>query len=150
MIPESEALPPSRKAELRAAGLKIGGAVLVAAGLYALYSHEVKVEAQVADLLAGPKMSGGRAGGARAELNKDTPRGWLAADDALEKALDLQPSNPYAAAAHADVEVLLAGAGFPDRAPRAEEAVAKAEAKDVTLPERFEARALQLIAGGKA
>jgi len=150
MIGEAQGLPEARKAELRAAGLKIGGAALVAAGLFALYSHEVKVEQQVTDLLAGTRIAGGRAGGARAELNKDTPRGWLAAEDALQKALILQPSNPYAVAANADVEVLLAGAGMADRAPKAEDAVARAEARDEALPERYEARALQLIAQGKA
>src|SRR2546430_4079102 len=92
-------LEPSRRAELRAAGLKVGAAAVVAAGLFALYAHEVKVEQQVTDLLAGSKIAGGRAGGARAELNKDTPRGWLAAGDSLKKALDLQPADPYAGAA---------------------------------------------------
>jgi tetratricopeptide (TPR) repeat protein len=53
-------------------------------------------------------------------------------------------------AAFADVEVLLSGAGFADRAPRADDAVARADGKDVVLPERFEARALQQIAAGKA
>jgi len=110
----------------------------------------VKVESQVADLLAGVKIAGGRAGGARADLNKDTPRGWLSGEEALRKALDLQPSNPYAVAAYADVEELLAGAGFADRAARADDAVARAEGKDVVLPERFEARALQLLNAGKA
>jgi tetratricopeptide (TPR) repeat protein len=150
MTPDGEVLSPARKAELRAAGLKVGAAVVVGAGLFALYAHEVKVEQQVQDLLAGVKIAGGRAGGARAELNRDTPRGWLAAEDALQKALALQPSNPYAVAAMADDQVLLSGAGFADRAPRAEDAVARAEAKDVALPERYEARALQLIAQGKA
>jgi tetratricopeptide (TPR) repeat protein len=123
--------------------MKIGAAALVAAGLFALYAREVKIEAQVQDLLAGQKIGGGRAGGARADLNKDTPRGWLAAEEALRKALELQPSNPYAVAAFAEVEVLL------DRA-RAEEAVARAEARDILLPERYEARALHLVAQGKA
>ncbi len=144
------ALQPARKAELRAAGLKVGAAALVAAGLFALYAHEVKIESQVQDLLAGVKIAGGRAGGARAELNKDTPRGWLNAEEALKKALDLQPSNPYAVAAFADAEVLLLGAGFADRAARADDAVARADGKDVLLPERFEARALQLLTAGKA
>ncbi|MCA1828212.1 MAG: hypothetical protein LC689_14890 [Myxococcales bacterium] len=140
----------SRRAELRAAGLKIGVAALAAAGLFALYALEVKVEAQVADLLAGPKIGSGRAGGARADLNRDTTRGWLAAEAALGKALDLQPSNPYAVAAWADVEVMLAGEGFADRASKAEKAVARADGKDVLLPERYEALALQLIGAGKA
>ena len=149
MTPDAEALQPARKAELRAkelraAGAKIGAAALVAAGLFALYAREVKIEAQVQDLLAGQKIAGGRAGGARADLAKDTPRGWLSAEEALQKALELQPSNPYTVAAFADVEVLL------DRGGRADEAVARAEARDVQLPERYEARALQMIARNKA
>ena len=144
------ALGPSRKAELRAAGLKVGAAAVIAAGLFGLYSHEVKVEQEVSDLLAGAKVAGGRAGGARAELNKDTPRGWLSAEGLLKQALDLQPSNPYAVAAWADVQVMLSGAGFADRAQPAEEAVARADGKDVNLPERYEARALLMISSGKA
>lgn len=149
-MPPDAVLEPSRKAELRAAGLKVGAAAVVAAGLFALYAHEVKVEQQVTDLLAGVRIAGGRAGGARAELNKDTPRGWMAAEDSLQKALELQPSNPYAVAAYADVEVLLTGAGYSDRASRAEAAVERADGKEVLLPERYEARALQLIQAGKA
>ena len=150
MIPDEEAPGPSRKAEVRAAGLKVGAAAVVAAGLFALYAHEVTVEQQVADLLAGTRIAGARAGGARAELNKDTPRGWLSAEEQLGKALDLQPSNPYAVAAWADVQVMLAGAGFSDRAQHADAAVARADGKDVVLPERYEARALLLISAGKA
>ena len=150
MTPDGEAFAPSRKAELRAAGLKVGAAAVIAAGLFGLYAHEVTVEQQVADLLAGTKVAGGRAGGARAELNKDTPRGWLSAEDQLKKALALQPSNPYAVAAYADVQVMLSGAGFSDRSQRADEAVARADGKDVVLPERFEARALLMISAGKA
>src|SRR5438270_9083081 len=142
MTPDA-ALPPERKAEVRSAGTKIGAAALVAAGLFALYAREVRIEALVQDLLAGQKIAGGRSGGARAELSKDTPRGWLSAEEALKNAVDLQPSNPYAVAAFAEVEVQL------DRA-NADEAVARAEAKDILLPERYEARGLQLIAQGKA
>ncbi len=145
----SEALPPAHRAELRAAGIKIAIALLVCAGLFALYSHEVKVEQQVADLLAGQKGAGGRAGGARAELNRDTPGGWLAAEDLLQQALSLQPSNPWALGALADVEVLLTGGGLLDHSSRAEEALARAEAKDVEQPERFEAHTLQLIQEGR-
>ena len=141
---------PSRKAELRAAGLKVGAAAVIAAGLFGLYAHEVKVEQEVSDLLAGARVAGGRAGGARAELNKDTPRGWLSAEDQLKKALELQPSNPYAVAAWADVQVMLSGAGFAGHAQPADEAVTRADGKDVLLPERFEARALLLIASGKS
>ena len=144
----SEALPPARKAELRAAGIKIAVALLICGGLFALYAHEVKVEQQVQDLLAGQKIAGGRAGGARAELNRDTPRGWLAAEELLHQALALQPSNPWALGALADVEVLLTGVGLQDHAGRAEEALARADARDVEQPERFEAHALQLIQAG--
>jgi len=127
----------ARKAELRSALYKIGIAALIAAGLFALYAYEVKVEQQVSQLLRP----------AKAELNQDTPRGWLAAEDLLQKALDLQPSNPYAVAAYADVQVLLAQAGVQRNA---DDAVARAEARDEALPERYEARALQLIEQGKA
>jgi tetratricopeptide (TPR) repeat protein len=143
-------LEPSRRAELRAAGIKVGAAAATAAALFGLYSHEVKVESQVADLLAGPRIGAARAGGARADLDRDTPRGWIAAEGALQKALDLQPSNPYAIAAWADVEVLLTGAGYVDRAENADRAVTRADARDILLPERYEARGLQLIGAGKA
>jgi tetratricopeptide (TPR) repeat protein len=149
--PQSSALPAARRAELRSAVIKVLAAAAVAAVLFALYSRQVGVEAQVQDLLAGPKLSGGnRSGGARAELNRDTPRGWLAAEDLLHKALDLQSGNSYAIAALADIEVLLANAGFADRQEKAQAAVNRAEGKDVQLPERFEARALQMIAQGQA
>lgn len=147
---DPEAASRARHAELKAAAIKIGVAIVVAGGLFALYAHEVRVEQRVQELLNGQKLAGGRAGGARADLNRDTPRGWLAAEDSLGKALELQPSNPYAVAAFADVEVLLAGAGLPGREERAQEALAKAEAKDVSFAERFEARTLQLIQAGKA
>ncbi len=142
---------PARAAELRSAGIKIGGALVVFGALYALYSHEVQVEAQVQELLAGPKIAGGtRAGGARSDLNKDTPAGWLAGEKALEAALALQPSNPFAVAAWADVEALLVSAGFDDRAAPADEGLARAEAKDIAQPERYEAHALRLLQQGKA
>jgi tetratricopeptide (TPR) repeat protein len=147
---DPKAASRARNAELKAAAIKIGVAIIVAGGLFALYAHEVRVEQRVQELINGQKLAGGRAGGARADLNRDTPRGWLAAEDSLGKALELQPSNPYAVAAFADVEVLLAGAGLPGREERAQEAVAKAEARDVSFAERFEARTLQLIQAGKA
>jgi tetratricopeptide (TPR) repeat protein len=142
---------PSRAAEFRSAGIKIGGALIVFGALYALYAHEVQVEAQVQELLAGPKIAGGtRAGGARSDLNKDTPAGWLAAEKSLKAALALQPSNPFAVAAWADVEALLVSAGFEDRAAPADEGLARAEAKDIAQPERYEAHALRLLQQGKA
>src|SRR5260370_7092283 len=106
MTAEARGLPAARKAELLAAGLKICAAALVLAGLFALYAHEVKVEQQVTDLLAGTRIASGRAGGARAELNKDTPRGWLAPEDALQRALDLPPSTPHPLAANPDLPAL--------------------------------------------
>src|SRR5207302_10219266 len=81
MASAAAASTPSRAAEWRAASIKVGAAILVLAGLLALYSHEVKVETRVKELLAGPPgAQGGRAGGARAALARDTPAGWLAAE----------------------------------------------------------------------
>ena len=140
----------SRADELLAAGIKVGVALIVAAVLLVLYSRQVKVEAQVQDLLAGARVAGGRSGGARAELSRDTPSGWLAAEAAFQRALDLQPSNPYALSAFADVEAMLAGAGYDDRGPRADDALLRAEARNLKVPERFEAHALRLIQGGRA
>jgi predicted Zn-dependent protease len=142
---------PSRAAELRTAGLQIGAALLVFAAIYGLYAREVKVEEEVQLLLAGPRGPGGvRAGGVRSALNQDTPAGLLAAEKGLRAALELQPSNPYAVAAFADVEALLVEAGFDDRAQAADDALARAEAKGIEKPERFEAHALRLLQEGKA
>ncbi len=148
---DSSSVASARASEFRAAGIKVGGALLLFSVLYGLYAHEVKVEEKVQELLAGPRIAGGqRAGGARADMNKDTPASLLAAEAALKQALDMQPSNPYAVAAYADTEALLVGAGYEDRAQAADDAVARAEAKDVTQPERYEARALRLVQQGKA
>ena len=142
---------PSRAAEWRSAGLKVGVVLVVLAGLLALYSHEVKVESQVKELIAGsPGAQGVRVGGAKAALAKDTPAGWLAAEAGLQKALELQPSNPYALSAMAVAQQLLAADGFADRAPLAEAALTRVEAKDVNLPERHQARALGLLRAGRA
>jgi len=150
-VDDPSSAAPSRAAEFRSAGIKVGGALIFFAILYGLYARQVKVEEQVQQLLAGPRTAGGqRAGGARAELNKDTPAGWLAAEAALKQALEMQPSNPYAVAAFADTEAMLATNGYPDRASVADDAIARAEAKDVAQPERYEARALRLIQQGKA
>jgi tetratricopeptide (TPR) repeat protein len=149
--PQSEALPAARKAELRTAGIKVVVAAVVAGALFGLYRRAVQVDGQVQDLLAGTRIAiGTRSGGARAELNRDTPRGWLAAEELLHKALELQSSNSYAIVALADVEMMLVEAGYTDRQERARAAVARAERKDVQLPERFEARALQMIAQGQS
>ena len=140
-----------RAAEWRAAGIKIGASVAVLAALLALYAHEVRVESQVKELVAGAHgAQGSRAGGARAALAKDTPAGWIAAEAGLQKALELQSSNPYALAAIAVAQQLLALDGFADRALKADEAVTLAEGKDVKLPERHQARALGLLRAGRA
>jgi tetratricopeptide (TPR) repeat protein len=85
-----------------------------------------------------------------AALAKDAPGGWLVAESTLGKALELQPSNPYAISALAVTEELLALDGFADRGAKADEMGARAEAKDVKLPERFQARALGLLRAGRA
>ncbi len=142
---------PSRAAEFRSAGIKVGAALVVFAALFALYSYEVKVEGQVQELLLGPHIAGGqRAGGAKADLNKDTPLALLSAEASLQKALDLQQSNPYAVASYADAEAMLVEMGYPDRAKNADEWVARADAKNITLPERYEASALRLIQQARA
>jgi tetratricopeptide (TPR) repeat protein len=150
-MPESRELPAARKRELRSAAIKVLVAAAVAGGVFVAYSRVVQTDAQVQDLLYGPRIAGGqRAGGAKAELNRDTPKGWLAAEASLHRALELSGSNAYAIAALADVEVMLANAGYADRAEPARAAVDRAERKDARLPERYEATALQMIAQGKA
>jgi tetratricopeptide (TPR) repeat protein len=151
MRAESQELPAARKAELRSAAVKVLASAGVAVALYFAYSRVVQTDAQVQDLLYGPHQAGGtRSGGARAELNRDTPRGWLAAEDLLRNALAKQSSNTYAVAALADVEVMLANSGFAGHQESAQAAVDRAEGKDAQMPERFEARALQMISQGKA
>ena len=140
----------TRAAEWRSAGIKVGAVAAVLAGLLALYSHEVRVESQVKELIAGtPGPQGARVGGARAALAKDTPGGWLTAEAGLQKALELQPSNPYALSAMAVTQQLLALDGFADRVALAEAASSRVEAKDVQLPERHQARALGLLRTGR-
>jgi tetratricopeptide (TPR) repeat protein len=150
MIQDPSSSAPSRAAELRAAGIKIGAALVFFTALYLLYAWQVRIDVQVQELLYGPRVGGVRSGGARAELNKDTPAGWLAAERLLKEALELQPSNAWALAALADVEVMLAGAGFADRAAVADEMIARVELKDTPAEERYEARGLRLVQQGKA
>ena len=130
MTAEARGLPAARKAELQAAGLKICAAALVLAGLFALYAHEVKVEQQVADLLARTKIAGGRAGGARTERNKDTPRSWLAAEDALQKGAG--PATLQSVRGHGECGRRGAARLRRFHRPRAEghDAVARAEGRD--------------------
>ncbi len=150
MSSDVAASPAPRSAELRSAAIKIGAALLAFGALLALYAHEVRVESQVKELVAGvPGAQGTRIGGAQAALARDTPGGWLVAETALDKALELQPSNPYALAALASVEERLAADGEAGRIARAEGALARAEAKDVSRPERHEAHALALIRTGR-
>src|SRR5207244_11561940 len=71
------------------------------------------------------------------------------ADRPMRRYLELQPSNPSALATLAGTEQLLLADGVQDRAARAEQAVARAEPKDVNLPERHQARALAMIRAGR-
>jgi tetratricopeptide (TPR) repeat protein len=141
----------SRAAEWKSAAIKVVSAAGVLAALLALYAHEIKVETQVRELVAGPQISQTRrAGGAQGALAKDTPAGWLQAESRLQQALEMQPSNPVALASLAVAQQLLAADGFADRGAKADEATARAEAKDVSLAERHQARALGLLRAGRA
>jgi predicted Zn-dependent protease len=131
----------------RSAALKIGVAALLASGIYAGYRHYVQIRRDVAVLIDGP---GGRGGGARAEMAKDTPAGWLRAEKLLEEVLRIHSRNAFGIAALADVEMQLVGAGYAGRAPRAEEALRKADAKALPFAEVFDAHALSMLQAGKA
>jgi tetratricopeptide (TPR) repeat protein len=131
----------------RSAGVKIAVAAVLASGIYAGYRHYVQIRSQVAVLIDGP---GGRGGGARSEMAKDTPAGWLRAEKLLAEVLRIHPRNAFGIIALADVETQLVGAGFADRAPRAEESRLKADAKDVTFAELFDAHALVMLQAGQA
>jgi Tfp pilus assembly protein PilF len=136
-----------RGAEWRWAALKIGVAALLTAGIYAGYRHYVRIRQDVAVLIDGP---GGRGGGARSEMAKDTPAGWLRAEKLLEEVLRVHPRNAFGIIALAEVETQLVGAGFADRAQRAEEARRKADAKGLPFAELFDAHALVMLQQGKA
>lgn len=136
-----------RAGEWRAAILKIGVAALVSAGIYAGYQHYVQIRRDVAVLIDGP---GGQGGGARSEMAKDTPAGWLRAEKLLEEVLRIHPRNAFGIIALADVETQLVGAGYADRAQRAEEARRKADAKGLPFAELFDAHALAMLQAGKA
>jgi predicted Zn-dependent protease len=131
----------------RSAGLKIGVAALLASGIYAGYRHYVQIRRDVAVLIDGP---GGRGGGARSEMAKDTPAGWLRAEKLLEEVLRIHPRNAFGIVALADVETQLLGAGYADRARRAEETLRKADAKGLPFAEMFDAHALSMLQAGKA
>jgi hypothetical protein len=140
-----------RSAEWKSAAIKVVSAAGVLGALLALYAHEIKVETQVRELVAGPQISQTlRAGGAQGALAKDTPAGWLQAESRLAQALEMQPSNPVALASLAVAQQLLAADGFADRGAKADEATARAEARDVSLAERHQARALGLLRAGRA
>ena len=137
----------SRGRAWRSAGLKIAVAAAIACGVYAGYRHYVQIRREVAVLIDGPD---GRGGGVRSEMAKDTPAGWLRAEKLLEEVLSVHPRNAFGIVALADVETQLVGAGYADRAQRAEEARHKAEAKRVSFAEVFDANALALLQTGKA
>jgi tetratricopeptide (TPR) repeat protein len=140
-----------RAAQWRAAVLKCVTAVALATGAYVAYAHRVTMRDQVEDIVAGPRGSDGtRSGGARDEMAKDTPRGLFAAEKLFERALAVHARNAFALVALADIETQLAGAGVADRATRAAELRARAESRDIALPERFEAQALALLQEGKS
>src|SRR2546423_5061888 len=130
-----------------AAGLKIAIAALLASGVYAGYRHYVQIRRDVAVLIDGP---GGRGGGARSEMAKDTPAGWLRAEKLLEEVLRIHARNAFGIVALADVETQLVGAGYADRARRAEETRVKAHAKGLPFAEMFDAHALAMLQAGKA
>ncbi len=88
----------------RSAGLKIAVAALLASGIYAGYRHYVQIRRDVAVLIDG---RGGRGGGARAEMAKDAPAGWLRAEKLLEEVLHIHPRNAFGIVALADVETQL-------------------------------------------
>jgi len=130
----------------RSAGLKIAVAALLASGIYAGYRYYVQIRRDVAVLIDGP---GGSGGGARAEMAKDTPAGWLRAEKLLEEVLRIHPRNAFGIVALADAETQLVGAGYADRAGRAEETRRKADAKGLPFAELFDAHALALLQAGK-
>ena len=131
----------------RSAGLKVAVAALLASGIYAGYRHYVQIRHEVAVLIDGP---GGRGGGARSEMAKDTPAGWLRAEKLLEEVLRIHARNAFGIVALADVETQLVGAGYADRARRAEETRVKAHAKGLPFAEMFDAHALAMLQAGKA
>jgi len=140
-----------RSAQFRAAVLKCVTAVALAAAAYLAYAHRVTVRDQVEDIVAGPRApDGSRAGGARDEMAKDTPQGLFAAEKLFERVLEVHPKNAYGLAALADIETQLAGAGVESRSSRAAELRARAEAREIALPERFEAHALSLLQEGRS
>ena len=140
-------MDPHPAQKWRSAGLKIGVAALLASGIYAGYRHYVQIRRDVAVLIDGP---GGRGGGARSEMAKDTPAGWLRAEKLLEEVLRIHPRNAFGIVALADVETQLLGAGYADRARRAEETLRKADAKGLPFAEMFDAHALSMLQAGKA
>ena len=140
-------MDPHPAPKWRSAGLKIGVAALLASGIYAGYRHYVQIRRDVAVLIDGP---GGRGGGARSEMAKDTPAGWLRAEKLLEEVLRIHSRNAFGIVALADVETQLVDAGYADRAPRAAEALRKADAKGLPFAELFDAHALSMLQAGKA
>jgi predicted Zn-dependent protease len=137
----------SERREWVRAGAKIAVAAALVGGIYAGYRHYVWIRHEVAVLIDGP---GGQGGGARTEMAKDTPAGLLKAEKLLEEVLRIHPRNAFGMVALADVETQLVGFGYADRAQRAEETRRKADEKQVSFVELFDAHALAMLQAGKA
>ena len=135
-----------RRAWVRA-GVKIVVTAALAGGVYLGYRHYVQIRHDVAVLIDGP---GGKGGGIRSEMAKDTPAGLLRAEKLLEEVLRIHSRNAFGIVALADVETQLVGLGYTDRAQRAEETRRKADEKRVSFAELFDAHALALLQAGKA
>ena len=129
------------------AGVKIVVAGALAAGVYAGYRHYVEIRHDVAELIDGP---GGKGGGIRAEIGKDTPAAFMRAEKMLEQVLRIHGRNAFGIVALADVETQLVGWGFTDRAQRAEETRQKAQLKRVSFAELFDAETLAMLQQGHA
>ena len=135
-----------RRAWVRA-GVKIVVTAALAGGVYLGYRHYVQIRHDVAVLIDGP---GGKGGGIRSEMAKDTPAGLLRAEKLLEEVLRIHSRNAFGIVALADVETQLVGLGYTDRAQRAEETRRKADEKRVSFAELFDAHALALLQAGQA
>jgi Tfp pilus assembly protein PilF len=129
------------------AGVKIAIAGALAFGVYAGYRHYVQIRRDVASLIDGP---GGRGGGIRTLMAKDTPAAFLRAERMLEEVLRIHGRNAFGMVALSDVETQLVGWGYTDRAERAEETRRKAASKGVSFAELFDGHALALLQQGRA
>jgi len=138
-----------RAARWRAAVLKCLTAVALATGAYVAYAHRVTIHDRVEDIVAGERAPDGtRSGGARDEMAKDTPKGLFTAEKLFERVLTVHARNALrsrGAGGHRDAACRGGSRGprLSRRRPRA-----RAEARDIALPERFEAHALALLQEG--